>query len=459
MPIITADFDGENDILVESPNNLRKENSEKVFLITSLRYFDEIAEELEGYGIKKYFSVFCMEALERKNNKSCMIGYKDKWIQNLEKYVIDTKKVCIYTDCDGAGHAKEIADNLLSLRKDIRIVWIVNKWNSQIDRRIKKVLKKNVYACEYEFKTSAIWICDGGGSGFPTSMNKEGHIGIELKHWSSVTLKKFILDEKGLKSNQKMNDFWHKNARLIDYVLVGSAFDEQTCRSGLGIKGEYVHVGSPRSDVLFRSDRKKKIHLKYPKLAEKKILLYAPTFRRTGEDFMGFGYQHELDFIKICKVLKDKFDGDWVILLRLHPRVAQYSSEIKLPSFVVDVSDYQDAEELVAASDALVTDYSSIMFEPAYINIPVFLLATDLDEYTQKERDFYIDYETLPFPIAKTNEELRSNIISFDQDKYNTDVAEFFKKYGVHEDGHAAERAAKFISDLIDKNAVQSLLD
>lgn len=459
LPIITADFDGENDILVESPNILKKENLEKVFLITSLRYFDEIAEELEGYGIKKYFSVFCMEALERKNNKSCMIGYKDKWIQNLEKYVIDTKKVCIYTDCDGAGHAKEIADNLLSLRKDVRIVWIVNKWNSQIDRRIKKVLKKNVYACEYEFKTSFIWIGDSGGSGFPTVAEKRGHIGIGLKHWSSITLKKFALDEKAIGNQQMVRDSILRYQRHIDYIMVGSKFDEETCRSGFNIDDKYIRIGSPRSDILFRNDRKMPFFNDYQELKGKKLLLYAPTFRRTGKDMSNVGYRHELDFEMACQSMKSRFGGDWCILLRLHPMVAKYSKEIVIPDYVIDVSNYQDVEELVAASDALITDYSSIMFEPAYINIPVFLFVTDLEEYTSKERDFYIDYEKLPFSIAKSNEELRKNIVDFDEQKYKNDVKIFFNKYGVHEDGHAAERAAKFISDLIDEKVKEERND
>ena len=62
-----------------------------------------------------------------------------------------------------------------------------------------------------------------------------------------------------------------------------------------------------------------------------------------------------------------------------------------------------------------------------------------------------IDYNTLPFPIAESNEQLAKNIRRFAQGKYEHGLDTFFEKYGVHEDGHAGERAAKFISDLIDK--------
>ena len=61
-----------------------------------------------------------------------------------------------------------------------------------------------------------------------------------------------------------------------------------------------------------------------------------------------------------------------------------------------------------------------------------------------------IEYDTLPFSIAETDEELSNNIAAFDNEKYINDIDNFMKKYGVHEDGHASERAAKFISDLLD---------
>lgn len=452
LHLFTADFNSNSSIIIENPKVLAScEDKNIVVLITSLKYFDEMAKELESYGIKKYYSVLCMEALERKSRRVVSFLKREEWLNKITGNIINPKKICVCSDCDGAGHAKEIVKQLFSMRKDLQIVWLVKNWHTVLDKRIVKRAMANRSARDFEYMTSYIWIGDSGGSGFPTVADKHGHIGIGLKHWSSITLKKFALDEKAVGKQQYVREAVLSYKRHIDYIMVGSDFDEQTCRSGFNIDDGYIHIGSPRSDILFRSDKKQPFFSYYPELKGKNILLYAPTFRRTGESMLEVGYRHELDFEVACQSLKDRFGGDWCILLRLHPMVAQFSKQIGLPDYVIDVSSYQDAEELVAASDALITDYSSIMFEPAYINIPVFLLVTDLEEYTNKERDFYIDYETLPFPIAKTNEELRRNIMSFDQDRYNTDLAEFFKKYGVHEDGHAAERAAKFISDLIDE--------
>ncbi|MNC57198.1 putative CDP-glycerol:glycerophosphate glycerophosphotransferase [compost metagenome] len=123
---------------------------------------------------------------------------------------------------------------------------------------------------------------------------------------------------------------------------------------------------------------------------------------------------------------------------------------MKRPDYVIDASGYPDSQELVAAADVMITDYSSIMFEPAFVRKPVFLYAPDRKEYINGERKLLIDYDTLPFSIAESNEDLANNIENFNQEEYVRQVDEFMEKYGVHEDGHASERAAKFISDLVD---------
>ena len=457
LQALIPDMSSSNEIFIEDPSVLeRYRNSDVVVLITSLRFFDEIASELENYGIKKYYSVLCMEAEERSTN----IGknYLDMelcWLREMRKSVADPKKICIFPSSYGAGHKKEIMRHLLRKRSDIKITWLLYDMDMIVDEGIRKRPIANPYIYEHEYRTSGVWIGDNGG-GFPSEIEKkDNQTGIELKHWSSITLKKFYLDEKMYSDNKKQKEEVEKNIKRIDYIMVGSKFDENTCRSGMGIGADkFVYVGSPRSDILFRNNRKDLFLIHYPYLVDKKLLLYAPTFRRTGDDLSGHRNVDDIDFDLIHTVLNERFPGDWNILLRLHPLVATESKKMNLPDYLIDVSDYPDAEELVAASDAVITDYSSIMFEPAYIKTPVFLLATDLENYTSQERDFYIDYETLPFPIAKNNEELRMNILSFDEEKYENDLDIFFDKYGVHEDGHAAERAAQFISDLIDKKVM-----
>lgn len=449
------DFSSEDELLVKKPSVLENNrNSEVVVLVTSLKFYDEIAAELERYGIKSYFSVLCMEAKERElNNGKPLIDFEALWLEEMRNTTIDYKKICIFPSVYGAGHTKEIVRHLLKTRRDLNITWMVYDLHMKVDDGINVKLVNNEYIYEQEYRTASIWIGDIGG-GFPSVLEKKtSQIGIELKHWSSITLKKFFFDENIFRNDKQQRESIKKNIERIDYIFVGSKFDEQTCRSGLGVtdKKIFVYVGSPRSDLLFKNNRKEPFLCHYPSLAKKKLLLYAPTFRRTGEDLSGLSNLNNIDFDLVYNALCKRFPGEWNILLRLHPLVSKESKKITVPDYVIDVTGYSDSEELVAAADAVITDYSSIMFEPAYIKTPVFLLATDLDEYTSKERDFYIEYETLPFPIAKSSEELKNNILAYDENEYRANVELFFDKYGVHEDGHASERAAQFILDLIDR--------
>lgn len=116
---------------------------------------------------------------------------------------------------------------------------------------------------------------------------------------------------------------------------------------------------------------------------------------------------------------------------------------------MIDVSGYDDSQELVNACDLLISDYSSIMFEAALTGKPVLLFAPDKEQYIGEERELYIDYGALPFPIAETNAELWSMIGDFNYEAYKRKVASFLQQYGVHEDGHASERAAEFIMELV----------
>lgn len=135
------------------------------------------------------------------------------------------------------------------------------------------------------------------------------------------------------------------------------------------------------------------------------VCLYAPTFRVKGLDFHNEG-GIDLDYGNVIKGLEDCFGGKWCIFLRLHPNIVSQSVGMEKPDGVIDVSDYPDSQELVAASDLLITDDSNIMFEPVFVKKPVFLFATDKKEYIGGERELLIDYDTLPFPMAESNEEL-----------------------------------------------------
>ena len=161
-----------------------------------------------------------------------------------------------------------------------------------------------------------------------------------------------------------------------------------------------------------------------------------------------------LDMESLLDTLKERWGGKWVLLVRLHPWLRFEECGLTETKEIINAGDYPESEELVAASKIMITDYSSIMFEEAFLKRPVFLYAPDREEYIDGERGLLLEYDKLPFPIAESNDALYQCILQFDEEAYTKRVTDFLDYHGVHEDGHAGERGAKVILDLLKGNPV-----
>lgn len=441
-------------LIVESEVVLDTMNpDETAIIILSLVRYQEIYNKLVAKGFKYVYSYLCMEANKRKNTHQLYKDAKKEFIYGCTKLDINRDIIAVQTIGGYCDHARQIVEKLKEINPRFVFVWIVpNNINYEYEfpwgSRIVRQGTPDYYRV---MATAKLWLFEDPI--FPEFPKKKGQICVQLKHWASVTLKAFghPLTVRMKNYNEEIDKkLWEYNNEITDCYIVGSEFDERTVREGFLYSGECFHAGSPRSDLLFNDvDYKSVICGKYEISCDYKLCLYAPTFR-FDQDLECAYDDVLLNFYLLKSSLELKFGGGWKILLRLHPRIQDEKKSINsLPDFVIDVSKYMDSEELVAASDLMVADYSSIIFEPAFINRPVFLYAPDLEKYLREERSFLIDYNELPFPIARNNDELAENIINFDKEKYVTCLEAFFEEYGVHEDGHASERAAKFILELM----------
>lgn len=233
--------------------------------------------------------------------------------------------------------------------------------------------------------------------------------------------------------------------RYYDYATVSSEDVRKHYAEAFDMDVENViPVGVPRADFFFDekkvSETKDKIYNLFPNLKDKKVILYAPTFRGFGKTRKSFNI--EFDFNKIAKNISDEY----VIALKLHPSVE--ISNIKIydenSEKVVNVSSYSDANDILTVTDLLISDYSSIIFDYSLLNRPMLFFAYDLDEY-RYDRDFYYEYEEfVPGPIAKTNDEIIDliNNWNFDLSK----VEDFSEKFFVSRDGKNTER---FIEEIL----------
>lgn len=434
---------------------LKKYKEEQtVVLITSIRSYEKIENQLMLLGIRNYYSLVNLE-----EDNADFIIYRKKYKLSQDKIFrmkIVPNKILFYTMGGYSGHGKYIAEQLLKIRKDLEIVWLVTDTSFKVPEGISMACIKNERRFWEELSTAKVWIYDDMVP--PYIKKKREQIYIQVKHWASITLKTFGFALTRFRQEEHQIAICEHNAKMIDYIITGSEFDSRTCRVGFGCNGKIVELGSARSDAVFlQQENRKKVSQIYAIQSKQQILLYAPTFRcEKGVEYTPQAGSIELEFETLKNCLDNTFGGDWIVLLRLHPVVAKESKNIVKPPYVIDVSDYPDSQELVAASDILITDYSSIMFEPAFVKKPVFLFATDRKEYINGERELLIDYDTLPFPISESNEELVQKIHEFNQQEYEEAVTQFLDKYGVHEDGHASERAAEFLSGLVDKRQTES---
>ncbi len=443
----------DQDICISDISILSNYNTEDiVVLITSSKYRDAIAEQLRQMKVYNYY--FFDEIDMGKNNvdpaaqgSSCSmeLQYKEDHARACCKWKVQKNKIIVYIGNYG-GHGRYITNALTCMKTSLDIVWVVKDLSLESPSGVRKVYEPNWKKYLYELETAHIWIYDVT---VPTYVVKRTEqIYIQTKHWAGITLKKFFLDDNSTIHTERERNAIRYNGSIMDYIFTSSEFDEKTCRSGFAFNGKCIRIGSPRSDALFHVDNKEKVYKENHIDMAVHSVLYAPTFRTdlsVNKKKLGI----VLDCISVRKALERCFGGIWCIMLRTHPSLPKESMDIYDLSQVIDVSSYPDSQELVVAADIMISDYSSLMFEAAFVGKPVFLYAPDKDQYVNRERDLLIDYDTLPFPIAQSSEELVKEIERFDRTKYKNNVCTFLQKYNIHEDGHASQRAAKFIIDLL----------
>lgn len=291
----------------------------------------------------------------------------------------------------------------------------------------------------YSFKhlvslaSSKFWIIDYRP--FVHINKRKNQFYIQTWH-ASIGTKKSEKDSENELSKQYVKNAI-KDSSQIDLITCGSEQMYNFHKNSFWYSGEILKSGCPRSDILF--DRDKIVEIKNKLGFEgKKICIYAPTFRNSHSL-----ESYKLDFTKLKKSLEEKFSGEWKIILRLHPNMAEVDVA-NLPSYVKNFSHYSDGMELLCISDVLITDYSSIIYDFMLTGKPGFIYATDFSDY-EKERGFLINLNEIPFSIAKNNEELEKNILNFDYESYLQKVLDFKKEIGTYEDGNASERVANWI--------------
>ncbi|MCL2482481.1 MAG: CDP-glycerol glycerophosphotransferase family protein [Propionibacteriaceae bacterium] len=146
------------------------------------------------------------------------------------------------------------------------------------------------------------------------------------------------------------------------------------------------------SDRRHMADVRKRILAAYPQLAGRRVVLYAPTIRRTA-----------MDTSRVLSLVQTIHDNDWALIVKAHP-IRGERSGAAFPALSIDVPEFS-AIQLLAIADAVVTDYSAIVYEAYLCGIPVYFYAHDMEQYEQA-RGFYTHPSQFPSKIYATVNDL-----------------------------------------------------
>ena len=132
----------------------------------------------------------------------------------------------------------------------------------------------------------------------------------------------------------------------------------------------------------------------------------------------------------------------------MHENISSKESLIKYNKNIFNGTNYPSVAELVSASDFILSDYSSLLFQGYYARKNVIIYASDIEEYIKQDRGLYFDIRKLPSPIATNTYELIEAILNYDKLKYERGINDILQKIGYY-DGDAAKDVADKINAVI----------
>ena len=240
-----------------------------------------------------------------------------------------------------------------------------------------------------------------------------------------------------LQTEADVEEFLRKTARY-DYLLAQGKFMELKAHDIYAFDKTVLRTGYPRTDAMLRAGEQEKIAIR-KKLGiplDKKLLLYAPTWRVRNR----FDMQLDLDDFK------RRLGNDWAIAIRIHYFASKGYCIPADGETIFDCNSYGSVEDLYVASDALMTDYSSVMFDYALLDKPMLFFTHDLETYRDKLRGMYVDIKAeAPGPLLYTHEEVMQAMESLETipETYKDKISAFKDKFLTYENPNSCELVAK----------------
>lgn len=374
-------------------------------------------------------------------------------------HFLPTKKQIMFVCFEGRQYGdnpRAIAEYIHNIRPDIQLIWDMseNMDKNKIPSYFKRVIHNSI---KYAWIKNRSKVVVGNGAGLML---------MQLDGWKKI-LRPFIK-----KKNQFEIATWHgtplkycgadipnstytKEGLITsaDVFISGSDFETEVYSKCFFDIFPIDKIGHSRNDKLHTS-KNDKLKQKLGIPLDKKVLLYAPTFRADDVNMSGIKQLSELMKGDIFSTLSEKFSGEWVIVYRFHNLVCQDENvkNLKENERFINGNMCDDMADYMTVSDILLTDYSSSFFDIITIKKKCILWIPDANEYLH-DRGLYLDFYSMPFPYASSYEELIKRIQDFNVKEYDEGLKKFASELGILNDGNSTKRLVeKYILPHIDAN-------
>lgn len=302
------------------------------------------------------------------------------------------------------------------------LVWMSRKENCQGVPSGIKVVKRRTFGELYHLATARIWI-DNSRKHWGCKKRRQQYY---IQTWHGTLGIKKIEKEANM-------DFWYQkcakhDSKMINLLLSGSRWGTEQLRRTFWYDGEILECGSMRNRLLRGIDKKQAyddIRAYFGLKEQCKIVLYVPTFR---DDHGTEAYNINYDLL--IETLEREWGGEWVVLVRMHPNIADKIHFNYTSKKIINASEYLFVERLIAGSELVISDYSNCIFDAMYLHINALLYASDIQEYS-KTRGFSVDLKALPAKLAQNNSELLNQIKSFNREQYLLECDRYFGQVGL----------------------------
>ncbi|MEG1067360.1 MAG: CDP-glycerol glycerophosphotransferase family protein [Anaerovoracaceae bacterium] len=321
-----------------------------------------------------------------------------------------------------------LKDQLLEQRPDVKIVAICNRMADGKDGYLK--FAWSMVRSMYHLATATVCVLDAYWPTVSILNHKKALTVIQMWH----ALGK--IKQSGYQTLGKDSGRSEKTSKLLcmhekyDIIIAGGkAWNEFYCGSFNTTEDKLLNIGLPRIDHLINTEEQNKeaVYKIYPKLKEKTVLLYAPTFRRNME----WQWEQLLEAIDYDK---------YILIIKGHP-----NQQITCDNPAVLTCPEFKAVDLLAVADYLITDYSAIAIEGAVLNKKTYYFVSDYDEYKSKN-GLNIDlFETMPGCVFRDAKDLA---FALENTEYNKQALDHYReKYLPQNLGQQAETLAKVVID------------